>query len=447
MQAPCTATSSTAPLALMIHFHATRRVLVAALYCVAHFCVILICAMKNPFEFGRELGIGELVDRENEVAEVEEVIRSGRKLFLIGPRRYGKTSILKAAEDKLQVANSVVLRLDAESYPTLEMLVNSIVAGAAKQLKSGVEQAGEQIRKFFSRLRPELDFSLSDSAWTAKVSMGSAPEDSGGVTLLVEALNGLESLAKAQPPGRAVGLVIDEFQKVIELGGGTAEAQIRAAVQRHRRTGYVFAGSKTQMLSAMTMDASRPFYRLGSVRFLGSVPRPDFEAFLGTKFAESGFKVQSPSAISLILDLAEDVPYNVQMLAHGCWDQLRDRVSSKSALLAEVVVRQALELLVRQYDPFYTQLWTALTSIQQRTLLAVVQQHGVKLQSMKVVRYLGRGPSTVRRSLGALIDRNILREEESGNGIRMRFEDPFFAQWIRLFAAEPVASFEITQPS
>jgi hypothetical protein len=37
---------------------------------------------------------------------------------------------------------------------------------------------------------------------------------------------------------------------------------------------------------------------------------------------------------------------------------------------------------------------------------------------------------------------------ESGNGIRMRFEDPFFAQWIRLFAAEPVASFgPITQTS
>ena len=195
------------------------------------------------------------------------------------------------------------------------------------------------------------------------------------------------------------------------------------------------------------MDASRPFYRLGTVRFLGPVPKPDFAAFLGTKFTESGFKVQNPSAISLILDLAEDVPYNVQMLAHSCWDQLRDHVSVKSAVLTEVVVRQALELLVRQYDPFYTQLWTALTSIQQRTLLAVVQQRGVKLQSMTVVRSLGKGPSTVRRSLGALIDRNILREEESGNGIRMRFEDPFFAQWIRLFAAEPVASFDITRTS
>jgi hypothetical protein len=50
------------------------------------------------------------------------------------------------------------------------------------------------------------------------------------------------------------------------------------------------------MLSAMTMDASRPFYRLGTVRFLGPVPKPDFEAFLGTKLTESGFKVKNPNA-------------------------------------------------------------------------------------------------------------------------------------------------------
>ena len=33
--------------------------------------------MKNPFEFGRELGANELVDREAEIAEVVETIRRG----------------------------------------------------------------------------------------------------------------------------------------------------------------------------------------------------------------------------------------------------------------------------------------------------------------------------------------------------------------------------------
>jgi hypothetical protein len=61
-------------------------------YCVTQFCAIQICATENPFQFGRELGIDELVNREEEVDEVVRTIRQGGKLFLSGPRRYGKTS-------------------------------------------------------------------------------------------------------------------------------------------------------------------------------------------------------------------------------------------------------------------------------------------------------------------------------------------------------------------
>jgi hypothetical protein len=36
-------------------------------FCVTHVCVIQKCVMNNPFEFGRELGTDELVDRADEV--------------------------------------------------------------------------------------------------------------------------------------------------------------------------------------------------------------------------------------------------------------------------------------------------------------------------------------------------------------------------------------------
>ena len=401
--------------------------------CAVHICLILLCAMKNPFEFGRELGVDEIVDRDAEVAEVVETIEQGGKLFIIGPRRYGKTSILKAAEDRLRGAGAVVLRYDAESYPSLDLLVNNLVAGAASQLKGGVERIGEQIRKVFSRLRPELTFSMTEREWTAKVGVSTSDSTEHHVTLLVEALDGLEQLAKAQPKDRAVGLIIDEFQKVIEIGGASAESHIRAAIQRHKRTGYVFAGSKTRLLTSMTTDASRPFYRLGASRFIGPVPRNDFINFLQEKFISSRFGVANPGVLNLILDLAEDVPYNVQMLAHACWEDLRAKAKSDQPVLNNGIVQAALERLVRQYDPFYTQLWNGLTAIQQKTLILVITEGGTNLQSMKVVRALGKGPSTVRRSLGLLMDRGILREEESAGDIRMRFEDPFFAQWIAMF--------------
>jgi len=42
--------------------------------------------MTNPFQFGRELGADELVDRGEEIAEVVATIGQGGKLFLVGPR-------------------------------------------------------------------------------------------------------------------------------------------------------------------------------------------------------------------------------------------------------------------------------------------------------------------------------------------------------------------------
>ncbi|MBV9623483.1 MAG: hypothetical protein JOZ14_05840, partial [Acidobacteria bacterium] len=94
--------------------------------------------MRNPFEFGRELGIDEIVDRRAELDEVVATVTYGGKLFLIGPRRFGKTSILKAAEDHLLAMHAVVVRLDAESYPSLDLLVSSLLTGTAKQLRGTV---------------------------------------------------------------------------------------------------------------------------------------------------------------------------------------------------------------------------------------------------------------------------------------------------------------------
>jgi len=389
--------------------------------------------MMNPFEFGRELGSHELVDRETEVASVIQTVLQGSKLFLIGPRRFGKTSILKVAEERLLEQGAIVLRFDAESYPTLDEFATALVAGAARALKGTVEKVGNQIRSYFSRLRPDVSFNVTQEGWSIKLSADSTAGEDGHVTLLVEALNGLEALSRAQAKQQPVGLVIDEFQTIIQLGGRQAESQIRAAIQRHRHTGYVFAGSKTRMLTAMTMDAARPFYRLGSVVFLRSVPAKDFENFLVSKFRASGFRVADESVVRRILAISEDVPYNIQQLAHACWNQLRNRPLKPPPALTDQVVDESVDLLVRQHDPFYTQLWSSLTSIQQRTLLAVIQEQGEKLSSQKVSAFVGRGISTVQKSLDALADKDILRADEQEGGVRMRFEDPLFAQWIRAF--------------
>ncbi len=379
-----------------------------------------------------------MAGRHEELNEVIRTVQNGGKLFFIGPRRYGKTSILQAAEDKLAKEGALVLRCDAENYPTLDLLAAAIVRGTAHALESGIEETSRQIQRFFVTLRPELSFNVNDKKWNVRFGVEEKDEPGHHLALLIDAIEGLEKLACSLPKDRPAGLMIDEFQKAIELGGENSEAHLRAVIQRHKRTGYIFAGSKTKFLTAMTMDAARPFYRLGGLCFLGPVPRTDFIPFMRKKFLMSGFSFpvkNGDESLSLILDLAQDVPCNVQMLAHACWDRLRSGKIAKEKALHRTVVEQSLDSLIRQCDSFYTQLWNDLTSIQQKVLLAVIAERGVNLQSMKVVRMVNKGASTIQRSIGLLTERTILREDEQPGISCVKFEDPFFAHWIRRFTS------------
>lgn len=385
--------------------------------------------MQNPFYFGRELGIGSLVDRKQEVGAVKQAIRDGNKLFLIGPRRFGKTSILKTAADELtQKESAIVVRLDAESFPSLDLLVAAIVAAAAKSMRGEPSTIRVLVKKAFSMLRVEADYSLIDGEWSVR--LGLEPERLSNPTLVVDALNGFEKLAKLQSADKPVGLILDEFQRVIEIGGRAIEGQIRSAIQTHSRTGYVFAGSKTRMLYTMLMDAARPFYRLGSNIFVGPVPRKDFDAFLKGSFIRSGIRVEA-DATEEILNLAANVPYNVQRLANQCWADIKES-GSRKPILSKPAVRNALELVVRQDDPFYATLWNSLTSIQQRTLMAVVVENGSNMQANRVVQSIGKSAGTIRKALHGMMEMTILREEQDVAEKAYRFEDPFFACWIQL---------------
>jgi len=385
--------------------------------------------MKNPFQFGRELGAGSLVDREEEVAAVKRAIRDGNKLFLIGPRRFGKTSILKTAADELADESGIIIRLDAESFSSIDELVARIVSASAKALEGDLRRIGEQVRKVFSRVKPELDYNVADGEWSAKFGLDS--EKLANPVLIVDSLNGFEKLAQAQPKNKPVGLILDEFQRVIELGGRDLEGQIRAAIQTHSRAGYVFAGSKTRMLHDMLMDKTRPFYRLGTNIFLKPVPRQDFEVFLMEQFANSGIRADV-SVVNLIMDLAEEVPFNIQQLAHQCWTDLKESTKPGRPVLTDESVHASLEVLTRQQDPFYAQIWNSLTSIQQRTLKALITEKGANMQTNRVVNSIGNSAPAVRQALISMSTQTILRDEQTRNQKLYRFEDPFFASWIRL---------------
>jgi hypothetical protein len=50
-----------------------------------------------------------IVGRKNEIACAEHAIRDGQRFFLIRPRRFGKTSILRAAQANISREGTIML--------------------------------------------------------------------------------------------------------------------------------------------------------------------------------------------------------------------------------------------------------------------------------------------------------------------------------------------------
>src|SRR2546423_7602380 len=150
-------------------------------------------------------------------------MRTGGKLFLVGPRRFGKTSILRAAEHAVLARKAVVLRYDAEAFTSLELLAGRILADTATLLTTSIQKAGVAITEFFKGVRPTATYNATEQKWT--VTLAGTPGRDTGAPLLADVLDGVERAATKTK--KTVALVIDEFQKVV-AAGPDAEAQIRA---------------------------------------------------------------------------------------------------------------------------------------------------------------------------------------------------------------------------
>ena len=387
--------------------------------------------LRNPFEYGRELGRDELVDRKDELRQVVRSLENIGKLFLIGPRRYGKTSLLGSAASEAEDGGTVVLRYDAERYESLDLLAAAVLSGATRRLASTTERAGALLARVASALRPQVAYDIEEQS--VSVSLGVAKDATGNtLPVLVDVLDAIERMAEATE--RPVVVILDEFQHVIKQGGEHAERQIRAAVQTHRRVGYVFAGSATRMLADMTSDPGRAFYKLGARLFLGLIPRDEFTVFLRGGFEQAGFTVDD-AALVRILDLTHDVPYSVQRLAHECWEGLRVNASEvttgDATHLTVDQVERALVRVLTQEDAAYTQIWNSLKLQQKRALKAAVVEGGRSLLSSDVSRRHKVPTGSMQRALAALDELGIVREESVAGAVRYVLEDPVLGRWLR----------------
>ena len=373
-------------------------------------------AAHNPFVYGEIVPRAAFADRDDELERLVGDLAAGQKVFLISPRRYGKSSLIRQALDRLSRQKIATVDVTVSSFSSYVGFLEGY-ARALVMLESRASQARSWIRELFTAVRPEVTVGISGMTLSFPAVRTARDE-----TRLAEDVFRLPARV-ADALGRRVVVALDEFQAIAGYDGGNVEQQLRAAVQQQRQVGYVFAGSEPSLMEQM-IGPRRPFYKAGPVMRLTRIPPDLFAAFVETRFRRSGIIPEEGLGAAMI-ELAGNLPYDVQRLAHETWD---DVATSRRRQVALDDLHATLRRLLAEQDTLFEAVWQRLTLAQRGVLRAVVIERGAEMLGGDTrTRHRLGGPSSVQASLAALQRLDLIAREDDGRYVVI---DSLMREWV-----------------
>jgi hypothetical protein len=376
--------------------------------------------MQNPFVYGEVVPVTAFVDRVAELDRLVGDLTAAQKIFLISPRRYGKSSLIRRALTAMSERGALTVEVTVSTFSSyvafLEGYARAVVAAETKW-----DKARSWLRETILSARAEVRYAPEVSALGAlTVSFPSVRSDRDVSRLAQEVFALPARLADVRK--RAVVVALDEFQAIEGFNGGSVEHAMRAAVQHQRQVGYVFAGSEPTLMERM-IGPKRPFYKAGPVMRLEKIPPEIFARFIDSRFTRSGVRVE-PGFAAAVLEVAGQLPYDVQRLAHEVWDDARAEGWRKVGLDH---LHLTLRRLLTEQAIVFEGAWERLTLSQRAVLRAVVLEDGRELLSADVRhRHRLGGPSTVQAALAALARQDLVARD----GSRYSIVDSLLREWI-----------------
>ena len=374
----------------------------------------------NPFVYGEIVTAAAFADREEERARLARDLAAGQKVFLISPRRYGKSSLVRDVMRGLARQNILTVEVTVASSSSYIGFLESY-AQALLAADTPVSRIRRWAGDLLGAIRPELRFD-ADAAGRARFALAfptvRTARDAARVAAEVFSLPARIAAARKQ----RLAIALDEFQAITAFNGGSVEQALRAAAQEQRQVGYVFAGSEPSLMERM-LGPRRPFYKAGPVMRLEKIHPQDFAAFLESRFQGSGIRPE-PGLGEAIVELAANVPYDVQRLAHETWDDVK--ASGRKTVTLDDLHATLSRLLGEQHTVFEEQ-WQRLTLPQRAVLRALVIEDGRELMSSDVrARHRLPGTSTVQAALAALLRQDIITKD----GGRYSAVDSLYREWV-----------------
>lgn len=349
-----------------------------------------------------------MVGRARERAALAARYASGRAVVLSAPRRFGKTSLIRALAEKLTSDGLPNVIVDLYGVQSL--------ADVNIRLRRAYGDWGEgRLRDTVSGLLRGIDPSLRLGPVGLSLARGTSRDDE------LETTHALLDLPRSllARHGHKTWVVFDEFQSAWNVAG--LEELIRTYTQQHAdAAAYVFAGSHQSLLERMFTDRGRPFYAQAEVLHLGPVGSDALGELIDRLFAQTERHVGT--AVDPLLRVTGGHPQRTMLAAHVLWTR-----TALGAVADESTWSHALDDFLRWTQPEMSTRYRSMTASEQRSARALALFDSPFAKGARTV--VGDpATGTVSAALSQLARDGDVVKDSAGH---WRFTDPALPLWLQ----------------
>jgi uncharacterized protein len=369
----------------------------------------------NPFKYGPIALDDSFADRDAEINELTVDALNGQDVVVFAPRRFGKTSLVHRAAQRLTTKRALVAEVDLWVTPTKEKLAARLAREIADIL--GISSKAKEIARVFGslRIRPVVTVEDDGSFGFSFVAGHSVADVDDTLERLLRMLG--ETAASRKRP---VVLILDEFQEIVEIDPGLTKL-MRSVFQEQPEVAHIYLGSKRHLMERIFNDQNEPFWRSAKRIELGPIPADEFKPFVRKGFLENDRDI-ADEVVDRVLEITGGHPYATQQLCYFLWAEIPEGGAADDERLESALSR----LLVSEHTHF-SDVWDRATGNQRILLSALAEEPGRPQTTDYQTRHALRGSSTTQKTVDALVRQELVTKHDGFVAI----SEPFLADWIR----------------
>lgn len=374
---------------------------------------------RNPYHFGSPVDDAvHFADREREAALLRSLMLNGQNAIVIAPRRYGKTSLLNRVLDQVREAGGRTGKVNlircATPKDVAEELLRAVVRGPLGPLGGRVHEILTYLRHL--RVTPEFTFDAQTGAIHG-VRLDNLEQDVSWQDVIGDVIRTLRGAGDRDHPA---SLVLDEFQKVLEIDPGLPDV-FKGMVDELSEVTLVFAGSRRHLMERMADDPDHgALYNVGAKHYLGRIPEADFVAYLIARATAAGATLGLREA-ERIFAIAAGVPNDVQLVAFFAFEQADD-----GGVIDGAAIDRALRVAVGDQKDEFEQVFSRLARSQQLLLKRIARGAVESFTNHSVLVDLGVSHTAAARAGEVLVREDLITRD----GATWTPTSGLFREWL-----------------